>query len=113
MTRRTNPGTLNNRSGSCPGSGVVSGGGGYAGQVVANSIDPAHQSDPLNAALWAAGGGALAKAMPTNTLNSLAQAKHFGAKTLGGLFGSTNSGWYWGSTLTSSALGTGTNYFGK
>ena len=75
--------------------------------------DPAHQSDPLNAALWTAAGGAIAKAFPTNTLNSLAQAKYFGPTTLGGLFSSTNSAWFWGATFTSSALGAGANLTGK
>ena len=93
--------------------GVISGGGNYAGQVISNAIDPRHQANPLTAALWGVAGGALGKAMPTNTLNSIAQANHFGPTTVQGLFGSTNSAWFWGSTLSSAVLGATSNWGGK
>lgn len=92
--------------------GLASGGGSYAGQTVANAIDPCHQTDPLSAAFWGVAGGALGKAMPTNTLNSIAQANNFGPATVGGLFGSTNSAWFWGATFSSSALGAASSWGG-
>jgi len=93
-------------------SAVFSGAGSYAGQVYANLIDPCHAADPMNAAFWGAIGGAVAKALPTNTLNTVAQANFFGPTTAGGLFGSSNSAWFWGASATSAGLGGASNWGG-
>jgi hypothetical protein len=55
----------------------------------------------------------LAKGLfPTKNLNTWAQAQHFGPKTFGGLFGSSNAATNLGSFGASSGVGTASNFPG-
>ena len=62
---------------------------------------------------FSAVGGGVAKAFPTKNLNTWSQLKHFGPKSIGGLFNSNNSAWLWGSALTSSGICSAANFVGS
>ena len=89
---------------------IASGAGGYAGQVAANNIDPSNHSSAIKAAAFAAGGGGIAKLLPTKNLNTISQAGYFGPKSLGGLFNSQNSAWLWGASSVSAGVGAAANF---
>jgi len=85
--------------------GFFSASGAAMGQIAANEIDPCNAISPLGAALYGGLGGGLAKAFPTKNLNTLNQAEHFGASTLGGLVGSANGASNLGAGFTSAGVG--------
>ena len=93
-------------------SSAVAGLGGAAGQMLANWIDPCNASSAANSALWAAlGGGAAKYLFPTKNLNTLAQARHFGAGYKG-LFGSMNAWVNLGSFGASAGVAGASNWGG-
>ena len=91
--------------------GLASGAAGALGQLATNWIDPCHGASLINAAVWSGVGGGLGKGfIPTKNLNSLAQAAHFGPKTLRGLFRTPNAWLNLGAFGTSSGLGAAANW---
>lgn len=104
-------GGVSNGLGASAAAAGLSGAGSAAGQAVANLIDPCNAVNPLNAALWGAAGGGLAKGLfPTKNLNTWAQAANFGPKTFNGLFGSSNAWMNHGSFAAASAVGGTSNF---
>jgi len=86
--------------------GIFSGLGGYTGQVLANCIDPEHQSDAVMAFYAGTVGGAIGKAMPTAILNTVKQADTFAKNYYKWMFrNSENAKWFWASLFTSTAVG--------
>ena len=93
-------------------SGILSAGASSVGQEVSNVIDPCHSGSLTAAAAFGLLGGGVSKALPTQTLNTISQARSFGPTTVSGLFGSANSAWFWGSSAASSAIGAAGNWEG-
>ena len=91
-------------------SALLTSGASAAGQEASNLIDPCDAASVANAAFWGSLGGGLAKFIPTKNLNSWAQANHFGATTLSGIFGSPNAWLNNGATAASAAVGTASNF---
>jgi RHS repeat-associated protein len=92
------------------GAGALSALGGGIGQGLANAIDKCHKSSMWNSALLAGLGGGIAKLLPTKNLNTWSQAVAFGAKTIQGLFQTTNAWWNLGSYFTSAGVGGAANF---
>jgi RHS repeat-associated protein len=90
----------------------ISAAGGTIGQLMANVIDPCHQSSLANAALYSGIGGGIASYFPVRSMYTLNQTNYFAPQTLSGLIGSRNARVLLGSFLTSSGVGAGSNFGG-
>ncbi|MCP5005566.1 MAG: hypothetical protein GY941_16755, partial [Planctomycetes bacterium] len=87
---------------------LFSAGGGYAGQLAANKIDPCHGTNPLNAAMFAGIGGPLAnKLFPVTGMSTLRQSRFFAPSTASGIYRSNLSS----AIGTSSGVGAASNFF--